>query len=1561
MEEKGVMSQISYGSITITDATDGVQSAIVYLYRNSDEGTDAAPSVPSNELIYTFSTGRLSGTLNGWQQNTVNLDTTRTIWLITAMALSSDTTDDIQSSEWSQPRPFSQTAGQDGQDGFNQATIFIYKRGTEAQTPTQRPNYDFEHPENFNPPNGWETSIPVANGNPCFVTAAVAIGRTTVVQVGEWATPTILAQDGVDGISPTVSKEGHIVTITDAAGNVVTVTDGASGTSYYTHIRYADSSTGANMSSSPTGKTYVGMYSGTSQTAPTTASSYTWSKYVGNQGVSVTAVKEVYYHTTGTAPAQSTLVNGTPIISTSTAGNVWTTVVPTYITGGKYYTSLQTSLSDGTSPVFSTIILNQGLTDSNYNAAVANSVASSANENALGAMSISRATQQHFWFNSTTSGTLEAGAYITDTPIDTFKNGKTGGYLLARSDGLELGRGTNKFMTLDSSALKFHNTNGAVTSTFGNSIALASNGASIVIGATGSDNSNISITSNELQLRRGTTANASLGSNGLTITNGAIQFGSGGASGTSAGNIRLANVDFNRSINNTNRTNLRLAIGDKFGVKNDGTLYASNATITGKITVSSGSDLSGGLGNYSTTQDMEDAISAATSELNNSIWSATNGYTILWNYENFATANNGEGYICKLDPATGTKSDANGTVMWNGTVRTITKQMINPNTIASYNIPIYVVCRLSSATATTGTNYIVWYNSEWKYATLPTPTAVGGTWTWAEATDIILGKFVESASEAALTECEIFDPPRSSKQVTTDTVTARSANSLANTANTTANTANTTANTANTTANTANTTANKALSQSAWYATCATAAATTAKVATITPTTTAFTLSAGATVNVKFSTTNSGAVGSITLNVNNTGAKNIKYINNNAISNIPAAGYIIANATYQFVYDGTYWVIQNLNYNSDTATTYITDIDSKKGITVKPSNSSGNDYLQMNSTDIRFVRNNVDVMNLTDSAFRMGTASGKHSTVDTNGLHIWTGAESTATNEVAFFGSTARIGVDGKQRLLVTANGINGYTYNSTDGAKAQLQISPTWNCFGDPSATRITMGWSSDPYVYMNAGGKAAFNVTAKADGSDTIMDLYANNIVRTKINSAGIHLYDANSKERILIDNSGMTVKNSSGTTIANFNSSITLASNGANVTVGQVATDKYNVYITNSGFSVRKNAAAIATFGSSITLGSDGATVTIGKTNTNGFYNTVINSSGLTINDNATPVAQFGTTTIIGNQNKAHLTLTSDSISMSDGVKDIFAVEQKTMYVRTERNYKGRQFTNSTDRHVDSWNTGATPSTWDSITITYRLNNTSKSKKITSISNGVIANDEIYVHFNYSNGTVTLTYGRGSSAASSAILKLDTAVLYYVTNEQLSQLMTGTYPDTTLSGALRVGGGTSNSNKRNIMLLEWGGNAKFRGDISAFCSASSSGGLSLTKTEENLEICVQNDSKGKVTIDSYRVGRMVVLRIHMELAGTTAAGQRINTISLSGKHLPKPLGNVAMSASYYGTHAIGLALNYNSSASRYELALHNASSTSFTPVSGYDLWGTLTYICEMDSLGNIEYVDD
>lgn len=61
--------------------------------------------------------------------------------------------------------------------------------------------------------------------------------------------------------------------------------DGDDGTSYYTYVRYGTNSSGAGMTSAPTSSTkYIGIYSGTASTAPTSANSYTWSLYVGADG-----------------------------------------------------------------------------------------------------------------------------------------------------------------------------------------------------------------------------------------------------------------------------------------------------------------------------------------------------------------------------------------------------------------------------------------------------------------------------------------------------------------------------------------------------------------------------------------------------------------------------------------------------------------------------------------------------------------------------------------------------------------------------------------------------------------------------------------------------------------------------------------------------------------------------------------------------------------------------------------------------------------------------------------------------------------------------------------------------------------------------------------------------------------------------------------------------------------------------------------------------------------------------------------------------------------------------
>lgn len=62
---------------------------------------------------------------------------------------------------------------------------------------------------------------------------------------------------------------------------------GRDGVSNYIHRKYSDSSNGANMDDNSNRK-YIGIYTGSSQTPPTTASSYLWSKIKGEDGANGT-------------------------------------------------------------------------------------------------------------------------------------------------------------------------------------------------------------------------------------------------------------------------------------------------------------------------------------------------------------------------------------------------------------------------------------------------------------------------------------------------------------------------------------------------------------------------------------------------------------------------------------------------------------------------------------------------------------------------------------------------------------------------------------------------------------------------------------------------------------------------------------------------------------------------------------------------------------------------------------------------------------------------------------------------------------------------------------------------------------------------------------------------------------------------------------------------------------------------------------------------------------------------------------------------------------------------
>ena len=97
------------------------------------------------------------------------------------------------------------------------------------------------------------------------------------------------------------------------------------------------------------------------------------------------------------------------------------------------------------------------------------------------------------------------------------------------------------------------------------------------------------------------------------------------------------------------------------------------------------------------------------------------------------------------------------------------------------------------------------------------------------------------------------------------------------------------------------------------YATSSTAAATDAKEATITPSVTGWELYSGATVTVKFTYANTSS--SPTLSINETTAKTIKGYDGGSLSEEEYKW--AAGDTVTFIYDGTYWLMQN----SSTAVT----------------------------------------------------------------------------------------------------------------------------------------------------------------------------------------------------------------------------------------------------------------------------------------------------------------------------------------------------------------------------------------------------------------------------------------------------------------------------------------------------------------------------------------------------------------------------------------------------------------------------------------------------------------
>lgn len=209
----------------------GINTATINLYKRGA----SAPAKPTGSATYTFSTKTITTTnLNGWSQTIPT--GTDILWMIAATATSDTDTDDIASTEWSTQVQLQGIDGNAGTDGYNQATVYIYRRSNTAiTTAPSSVTYTFAD-GSFTVPTNWSKTIP-SGTDPCYVCSGVAISQSATTTI-TWSTPTKLVEDGApgaDAVEIILSNESH--TLTANSAGVATIDANA-----YTNIQVFEGS-----------------------------------------------------------------------------------------------------------------------------------------------------------------------------------------------------------------------------------------------------------------------------------------------------------------------------------------------------------------------------------------------------------------------------------------------------------------------------------------------------------------------------------------------------------------------------------------------------------------------------------------------------------------------------------------------------------------------------------------------------------------------------------------------------------------------------------------------------------------------------------------------------------------------------------------------------------------------------------------------------------------------------------------------------------------------------------------------------------------------------------------------------------------------------------------------------------------------------------------------------------------------------------------------------------------------------------------------------------------------
>lgn len=351
---------VSYRGIDGSNGVNGMNAATVYLYQRAT----STPSKPSNTLTYTFSTTKITGTLNnGW--STAIPTGTDAVYVTVASVSSKNDTATITTSAWSAPVVLAQNGktGSDGKAGLNVATIYLYQRNTSKPSkPSASVTYTFSTGVASGLNNGWSQKIPDGT-NPLYVTLATASSNTATDTIlsSEWSDVVVMAQngeDGQDGISPKVSlsKSGNTTTISivDATGtHTQTVKDGTNGTpgaagkdgkTSYFHVKYSNDGgkTFTGNSGEDTG-IYMGSYTDYTEADSTDVKKYNWVKVKGDKGDTGQKGKDG----TSIKITSKSVTYQTSTSGTTAPTGTWSTTVPTVNNGQYLWTKTTVQYSDG--------------------------------------------------------------------------------------------------------------------------------------------------------------------------------------------------------------------------------------------------------------------------------------------------------------------------------------------------------------------------------------------------------------------------------------------------------------------------------------------------------------------------------------------------------------------------------------------------------------------------------------------------------------------------------------------------------------------------------------------------------------------------------------------------------------------------------------------------------------------------------------------------------------------------------------------------------------------------------------------------------------------------------------------------------------------------------------------------------------------------------------------------------------------------------------------------------------------------------------------------------------